>query len=117
MFPITNVTDSGSREVGQSFNLSCSVTLLERMVVTPGMDYNITWMKMDNASQGVVGMDINIPTVMAVGDPTTTVTLTFDPLTYGDRGIYICIAEFNITTTLDAGDGFDEYAIILDRTY
>ena len=79
-----------------------------------GIDYNITWMKVGSISQGVVGKDINITTVTAVGDPTTTVTLTFDPLRFGDRGTYICMAEFNITTTLDGGDGSDEYDIIVD---
>ena len=90
------------------------MTLVERMVVTPGMDYNITWMKMDNFSQGVIGEDINITTVMAVGDPTTTVTLIFDPLRFGSRGTYICMAEFNISKTQDAGDNMDEVDVIVD---
>ena len=67
---------------------------------------------MDNVSQGVIGKDIDITTVITVGDPTTTVTLTFDPLRFGHRGTYICIAEFNITTTQDAGDSSDEYDIL-----
>ena len=108
---ITNVTASGSAEVGQSFTLSCNVTLVERMVVSPGSDYNITWMKMDNVSQGVIGKDINITTMTTVGDPTTTVTLTFDSLRFSDRGTYKCMADFNITTTLDVGKGSDEYDI------
>ena len=108
--PMTSSTGSGSGEVGQPFNLSCSVTLVERMVVSPGSDYNITWMKMD--SQGEIGKHINIPTLTEVGDPTTTVTLAFDMLRFEDRGEYICIAEFNLTTTNDAKDGFDEYDII-----
>ena len=110
--PIVNVTAIGSAEVGQSFSLSCSVTLVERMVVSPGMDYNITWMKMDYVSQGEIGKDINISTVTTVGDPTTTVTLTFDSLRFGDRGAYICMADFNITANLDEGEGSDEYDII-----
>ena len=91
------------------------MTLVERMVVSPGMDYNVTWMKMDPISQGVVGKDINITAVTEVGDPTTTVTLTLDPLRFGSRGTYICIAEFNITKTQDAGDDTVEYDIITFR--
>ena len=112
--PITKITGSGSAELGQSFYLSCSVTLVERMVVSPGIDYNITWTKLYNVSQGVIGKDIDITTVTAIGDPTTTVTLTFDPLTFGDKGTYICIAEFNITQTLDLGNGSDVFDIICD---
>ena len=87
------------------------MTLVEGMVVTLGIDYNITWMKTDNVSQGVIGKGINITTVTTVGDPTTTIMLTFDPLRYGDRGTYICMAKFNITTTQDGGEGSDEYDI------
>ena len=85
-------------------------------MVSLGMDYNITWIKMDNVSQGVMGEDINITTAMmtAVGDPTTTVNLTFDPLRFGDRGTYICMAEFNISKTQDAGDNMDEVDVIVD---
>ena len=112
--PMTSVTASGSAEVGQSFNLSCSVTLVERMVVSPGIDYNITWMKVNNVNEGVIGKDINITTVTAMDDVTITVNLVFDPLQFGDRGNYICIAEFNVTTTQDEGIGFDEVDVVVD---
>ena len=90
------------------------MTLVERMVVSPGMDYNITWLKIDDVSQGEIGKDINIPTVTAEGDPTTTVNLTFDPLRFEHRGTYICLAEFNISKTLDPGDNMDEVDVIVD---
>ena len=112
--PMSNVTASGSSEVGQSFNLSCSVTLLERMVVSPGIDYNITWTKMDNVSEGVIGKDINITTMTTISDPITTIKLIFDPLEFGDRGKYICNVEFNVTTTQDVGTGSDEVDVIVD---
>ena len=83
-------------------------------MVSPGIDYNITWIKMDSVSQGVIGKDINITTVMTVDDLTTTKTLIFDSLRFGDRGRYICLAELNVTTTLDGGDSLDKYDIILD---
>ena len=110
--PIINITASGSGEVGQLFNLSCSVTLVERMWVSPGIDYNITWIKMDNVSQGEIGKDISIPIEATMIDSTTTLTLTFDRLRFEDRGTYICIAEFNITTTYDAGDESAQQDII-----
>ena len=112
--PITNIIASGSAEVGQPFTLSCNVTLVERMVVFLGSDYYIGWMKLDSISQGVIGKDINITTVTVMGDPTTTVTLTFDSLRLGDRGTYICLAEFNVTTTLDDGEGSDEVDIVVE---
>ena len=112
--PIVTITASGSAEVGQSFNLTCNVSLVEGMVVSLGMDYSITWMKMDDVSQGEIGVTVNIPTVTVEGDPSTTVTLIFDPLKFDDRGKYICVAEFNVTTTGDEGDGFDEEDLIVD---
>ena len=90
------------------------MTLVERMVVSPGIDYNITWMKMNNVSNEVIGEDINITTLTAMGDPTTVIKLIFDPLQFGDSGNYICIAEFNVTTTLDDGIGFDDTDVIVD---
>ena len=66
---------------------------------------------MDNISDGVIGKDINVTTVTVMGDPTTTVMLTFDPLRFEDRGTYICMADFNVTTTFDVGKGSDEYDI------
>ena len=114
-FPMTSVTVSGSGAVGQPFNLSCHMTTLERMVVLiPGIEYNITWMKMDSVGQEVIGRDINITTVTTVDDLTTTKTLIFDFLRLGDRGTYICLAEINVTATLDGGDSSDEYDIIFD---
>ena len=82
--------------------------------MSPGVDYNITWMKMDSVSQGVIGKDINITTVTEMGDPTTTVTLTFDPLKFGDRGTYICWAELNVTRTQDGGEGSEEVDVVVD---
>ena len=112
--PMTTVTPSGSSELGQPFNLSCSVTLVERMVVSPGIDYNITWMKMNSVNKGVIGYDIDITTVTAMNDTTTTIKLIFDQLQFEDRGNYICMAELNVTTTLDEGIGFDEADIVVD---
>ena len=112
--PITEVVSSGSTEVGRSFNLSCSVTLVERMVVYPGIDYIITWLKMDSVSEGVIGKDINITTVTEMGDPTSTMKLIFDPLEFHHRGKYICMALFNVSTTQDKGEGSDEVNVIVD---
>ena len=112
--PIVSVTASGLTEVGQSLNLSCNVTLVERMVVSLGVDYNITWMKMDSVSQGVIGKDINITTVTVMSDPTTTVTLTLDPLRFGDRGTYICMADLNVIRTLEGGEESEEVDVIVD---
>ena len=88
------------------------MTLVERMVVSPGVDYNITWMKMDSVSQGIIGKDINFFTETVMGDITTIVTLTFDPLRFEDRGTYICMADLNVTRTLEGGEGSDEYDIV-----
>ena len=113
--PTTRVTaTAGSVALRQSLTLSCNVTILERLVVSPGINYNITWIKMDSVGQQVIGRDITIPTVRTVNGITTTITITFDSLRYGDRGRYICAAALNFTTTFDGGYDSDEYDITFD---
>ena len=69
---------------------------------------------MDNVSQGVIGKDINITSETVMGDITTTVTLTFDPVRFGDRGTYICMADLNVTRTKESGEESEEVDVVVD---
>ena len=112
--PTTTVTATGSVVLRQSLTLSCNVTILERLVVSPGINYNITWIKMDSVGEQVIGRDITIPTVQTVNGITTTTTITLASLSYGDRGLYICEARLNFTATFDGGYDSDTYDITFD---
>ena len=104
-----NISTSGYTEVGQSFNMTCSVRVVEGLVEQP----NVTWMKMDDISMGDLN-DLNIPTITVIDGSHTNVTVILDPVLFEHRGMYICMAEFNISLTNDADSDSQEYKLIVD---
>ena len=104
-----NISTSGYTEVGQSFNMTCSVRVVEGLVQQP----DVTWMKMDNVSMGDLD-ELNIPTITVIDGSVTNVTVILDPVLFEHRGVYICIAEFNISLTNDADSDSQEYELIVD---
>ena len=104
-----NISTSGFTEVGQSFNMTCSVRVVEGLVEQP----NVTWMKMDDISMGDMD-DMNITTITVTDGPVTNVTIILDPVLFEHRGVYICMAEFNISLTNDADSNSQEYTLIVD---
>ena len=104
-----NISISGYTEVGQSFNMTCSVRVVEGLVQQP----NVTWMRMDDVSMGDLD-DLNITTVTVIDGPVTNVTVILDPVLFEHRGVYICMAEFNISLTNDADSDSQEYKLIVD---
>ena len=104
-----NIPTSGYTEVGQSFNMTCSVRVVEGLVQQP----NVTWMKMDDVSMGDLD-ELNIPTITLIDGPVTNVTIVLDPVLFEHRGVYICMAEFNISLTNDADSNSQEYELIVD---
>ena len=104
-----NISTSGYTEVGQSFNMTCTVRVVEGLVEQP----NVTWMKMDDVSMGDLD-ELNIPTMTVIDGPVTNVTIVLDPVLFEHRGVYICMAEFNISLTIDADSDSQEYILIVD---
>ena len=104
-----NISTSGYTEVGQSFNITCSVRVVEGLVQQP----NVTWMKMDDVSMGDLD-ELNIPTITVIDGPVTNVTIILDPVLFEHRGVYICMAEFNISLTNDADSDSQEYTLVVD---
>ena len=103
-----NISTSGYTEVGQSFNMTCTVRVVEGLVEQP----NVTWMKMDDVSMGDLD-DLNITTITVIDGSVTNVTVILDPVLFEHRGVYICIAVFNISLTFDSESDSQEYKFVL----
>ena len=104
-----DISTNGSTEVGLSFNITCSVRVVEGLVEQP----NVTWIKMDDLSMGDLD-ELNIATVTVIDGSVTNVTVILDPVLFQHRGVYICIADYNITLTNDADSDSQEYELIMD---
>ena len=89
-----NISIVDSTEVGQNLNITCTVRVVERLVVTPTIEI----MKM-NTTDIYLLQDINI-SYMLTTDNTgseTNWTIILEPVKLEDRGVYICKANFNVT--------------------
>ena len=65
-----NISTSGYTEVGLSFNMTCSVRVVEGLVQHP----NVTWMKMDDVSMGDLD-ELNISSIAVIDGSVTNVTV------------------------------------------
>ena len=104
-----NISTSGYTEVGQSFYIICCVRVVEGLVEQP----IVTWMKMDDVSMGNLD-DLNITTIRVINGPAIYVIIKLDPVLFEHRGVYICMAEFNISLTNDADSDSQEYELVVD---
>ena len=116
-----NIYAVGSTEVGQNLNITCTVRVVERLVVTP----HIVIMKM-NTTDTYLLQDINIPYTITTDDTgsETNWTIILEPVRFEDRGVYICKADFNVTgvngtndpatATYDAQFVEEDYELIVD---
>ncbi|XP_019850324.1 PREDICTED: uncharacterized protein LOC105312200 [Amphimedon queenslandica] len=89
-----NFSSVGSVEVGQNLTITCTITAVERLVVTP----SITFIKTNNTDMEMLS-DLNRPyTITTDGTGSVTnYTLILDPVRFEDSGMYTCMAEFNVT--------------------
>ena len=88
--------------------MTCSVRVVEGLVQQP----NVTWMKMDDVSMGDLD-ELNIPTITVIDGSVTNVTVILDPVLFEHRGVYICIAVFNVSLTNDDDSDSEEYILLL----
>ena len=88
-----NISSSGSTEVGQKLNITCSVTLVDGL-----KNLTIKWDKPDGITE-LIGVDL--VQVRTSDGPVTKLTLILDPVLFNHKGVYICMAEYNITVTDD----------------
>ena len=89
-----NFSSVGSTEVGQSLNITCTVTVVERLVIEPTIELSRT-----NATGADLISDLMIPYTRSTDDTgsVTRITLMIDPVRFEDSGLYTCMAEFNVT--------------------
>ena len=80
----------------RSFNMTCSVSIVDGLVEQP----NVIWMKMDDVSMGDLD-ELNITTITVIDGSVTNVTVILNPVLFENRGVYICVAEFNVSFTND----------------
>uniref|UniRef100_A0A1X7SL32 Ig-like domain-containing protein n=1 Tax=Amphimedon queenslandica TaxID=400682 RepID=A0A1X7SL32_AMPQE len=116
-----NFSSVGSVEVGQSLTITCTITTVERLVVTP----LITFFKMNDADMEMLS-NLNRPYSITRDDTgsVTNYTLILDPVRFEDAGMYTCLAEFNVTgfnntndpstATYDSQEASDAFTLNVD---
>ena len=87
--PQVTITPSGSSTAGSPYTLTCTVMVVNGLVVVP----QVMWLK---NGTGVVGGNVTSGMVSA---NTTTLTLQFNPLHTSNGGQYSCIANVSIPIT------------------
>ena len=84
--PQVTITPSGNSTAGRSYTLTCTVKVVNGLVVVP----QVMWLK---NGISVVGGNVTSGKVSA---NTTTLTLQFNPLHTSNGGQYSCIANVSI---------------------
>ena len=101
-----NISSSGSTEVGEKLNITCSVTLVD------GLE-NLT-IKWDEPNGITELMGVDLVQVRTNDGPVTKLTLILDPVLFDHKGTYMCIAEYNITVTDDADSLTETHVLVVD---
>ncbi|KAL5486487.1 hypothetical protein EMCRGX_G018974 [Ephydatia muelleri] len=87
--PQVTITPSGSSTAGSPYNLTCTVMVVNGLVVVP----QVMWFK--NGVNLAVGNSISFASGV-VSANTTTLTLQFNPLYTSNGGQYSCIANVSL---------------------
>ena len=98
-----NIITTGIARLGKEYNITCTVEVIDRLIVTP----TIVWIK-DSVNTSLVSKDLNtisVPSVLSIiSDTMYSLSLFFSSLNTSDAGQYICQAtitlnEINVTVT------------------
>ena len=92
---------------GESYTLTCTVEVVERLTVTP----DVEWLDPDNNTI-TTGGDITVGSPQRSGT-TTTLTLTFNPLLTSHGGEYTCRANITIEDISVDITGSDSFEVIV----
>ena len=115
------ISTVGSTEVGQNLTITCTVKVVERLVVTPTIEITKV-----NITDIYLLQDIKIPYTITTDDTgsETNWTIILQPVRFEDRGVYTCKAEFNVTgiygtndpktASYDAQFTTEDYELIVD---
>ena len=100
--PIMNIMTSGIARPGEEYNITCTVEVIDRLIVTP----TIVWIK-DRVNTSLASDDlntINVPLVLSnISDTMYSLSLFFYSLNTSDAGQYTCqvtITENGINVTI-----------------
>ena len=98
-----NIITTGIARPGEEYNITCTVEVNYRLIVTP----TIVWIK-DSVNTSLVSDDLNTISVLSVlsiiSDTMYSLSLFFSSLNTSDAGQYTCQAtitvnEINVTVT------------------
>ncbi len=89
--PVISVLSAPISEAGQSVSLSCTVTVIENLIVNP----HIEWMKVGGSTTTNSQNTSVINTV--VSGTASTLNVSFNPLLTSHAGQYQCRASVNIS--------------------
>ena len=87
--PQVTITPSGSSTAGSPYTLTCTVMVVNGLVVVP----QVMWLK--NGASVVVGNNVSLAQLMVFGN-TSNRDLLFKPLHTSDGGHYSCIANVSL---------------------
>ncbi len=88
--PEISVLSAPISEAGQSVSLSCTVTVVENLIVNP----HIEWMKVGSSTIN----DLNSTEMnTVVSETVSTLNVSFDPLLTSHAGQYQCRTSANIS--------------------
>ena len=93
-------SSSGSTEVGQKLNITCSVTLVDGLE-----SLTIKWDKPNG---------VDLVQVRTNDGPMTNLTLVLDPVLFDHKGVYACMAEYNISFTGDGDSLSETHVLVVD---
>ena len=99
---MVSIYTSGSTEVGQSLNITCTAVLVE------GVHVNMTWEKIDIMNGETIPME------RVTDGAVTNVTLILDPVQFSYRGMYMCEAEYNVSQTSDDASATETASLVVD---
>uniref|UniRef100_A0A1X7V123 Ig-like domain-containing protein n=1 Tax=Amphimedon queenslandica TaxID=400682 RepID=A0A1X7V123_AMPQE len=87
-------TTLGSVEFGQNLTLTCTITTVERLAVTP----SITFIKINQTDMETLS-NLNRPYSITTDNDgsVTNYSLMLEPVILEDGAMYTCMAEFNVT--------------------
>ena len=78
----------GMAEPGEEYMLNCTVTIVDRLIVSPV----ITWTK--RSANNVISVP---PVLMTISNVMSSLYLSFSSLNTSDAGLYTCEASINVS--------------------
>ena len=105
-----DISTSGSTEVDQKLNITCTVILVEGLVG----NLTVNWTKTDDLTEVDNLDDLQVRTSDGA---VTNSTLVLDPVVFDYRGVYTCVAIFNTSFTNDDATSSKDHELVVDSKF